>query len=265
MPPLQRLLPSRRDDDGQLQWIDSPDVGEVRFTPRTDTPPQPSSCASPAGESRIDWSAAIPAGPVSVLGIEAGVDGCYALALQDQELVEGQPTPVGEAYDYYLCIPAAAMALSGGELLRFTEIDSSIGSRELTLTLLDPVDLEPATDAGRLVLNLRLLRGGNDPQYIGPAVGRVLEPVVDDRCAWSLTEGCGTADRVAGLRVVGGDNVLEAGDAAAFADTPGPRAMVRLAVLAYMHEFAVVDGACAGGSLVLDYDIDIAVVEQPLL
>jgi hypothetical protein len=245
---------------GRGEWLGGDDL---RHTPRSDAPEQPESCEPAPAEARLDWSQSIPGRDARVLAIEAGPDGCFELELQEVILTGDQ----GEPYPFYLCAPEAAVPFAVGELLDFDEAVSSSGARELTVTLSDPESLTELRDEyNRPVRRVRYLRGGNDPLLIGPALGRDLVAISSYDCPWQVDAGeCATVERRVDLSVAGGQSFFAPGEAVSFADDPSSSAMVRTAVLGYARELALLDLACAEGSLRLSYDIDLAVIEEPLI
>jgi hypothetical protein len=233
----------------------------IRFTPKTDAPEQPDSCEPPAAEARIDWPLSIP-DSVRVIGVEAGADGCFELQLQAQYMLGGEPTNQGEPYAWYLCAPEAGMPFVADEVLRFEEIHGSTGERELRVTLLDPETLTlTLSESGQAARTVRYLRGGNDPQAIGPAIGRQLVAVPGVSCPWQVDDSCATVERHVELAVAGAADYLQPGAAVSFADG----GTVHTAILSYSRQRAVLDRSCAEGATALSYDIDFVVIDEPLL
>jgi hypothetical protein len=243
-------------------WIGGDDI---RFTPRTDSPEQPQSCEAPNTESRIEWPENVPELPVELLSIDAGIDGCFELELQEVNLSGQEVVAVDEPYFWFLCAPLEAVPFSPGDYISLGTKTGTQGTRELTLTLLNASNLQVATDNGVPVLDIRLLRGGNDPELIGPAIGRELETLPAAECPWQLEDTCATAERYVQLRVVGAPTALQPGVPVSFADPAGQGARVHTLILSYIRERAVVDRDCAAGSTTLSHDIDVAVVQEPLL
>ncbi|PRQ07094.1 hypothetical protein [Enhygromyxa salina] len=247
----------------RAQWIGGDDI---RFTPRTDAPEQPASCEAPATESRIEWSVEVPELPAELLSVEAGLDGCFELELREVDLVDQELTPAGDPYFWYVCAPPQAMPFVVGDFISAEAKTGAQGTRELTLVLLDAGDLQPARDVnGVWLLDVRLLRGGNDPAFVGPAVGRELEALPAPSCPWQLHAGCATAERHVQLRVVGAQNPVQPGVPVSFSDPAGPGARVHTMIVSYTRERAVVDSGCADGATTLSHDIDVAVIDEPLL
>jgi hypothetical protein len=246
------------DAEGQSTWLGAT---QLRFSPRTDTLEQPESCEQPSMELRFDWPLVVPSHDVLVLGVQAGVDGCFELELQD--MVMGS-LPIGAPYGFYLCAPAAAVPFVDGELLRFRQYDGSTGQRELSVTLLDEATFEPRTnDAGALVRHVRYVRGANETNQLGVAINRTLVAVDHVTCPWMIeSDGCASVERTVDLAVTGGQSFLEPGKAVAFGDEAS--GMLHTAVLGYARQLAVVDLACADGSVQLRYDLDLAVIDEPL-
>jgi hypothetical protein len=247
--------------EGTATWIGGEDI---RFTPRDDAPAQPDSCESLGGSERIDWSE-ITTEPTQILAVEGGPDGCFELLLQDLFTIADQVLPDGDPHPWYLCAPAAAVPFVVDEVIELRETTGG-GARELEITLLDPDTLDPATDAeGVLVRRVRALHGGNDPAFIGPAFGRELEGVPASACAFVLEPGCAMAERHGQLQVTGSQEPLPIGAPVAFADAPGSGAKLRTVVLARVRERAIVDPLCSSGAQLLEWDIDVALIEEPLI
>jgi hypothetical protein len=256
------------DAAGQSTWLGNT---QLRFTPRTETLEQPESCEESSMELRFDWPLVVPNHEVLVLGVKPGVDGCFELELQDMiatSTPSGEPTqpqPVGEPHEFYLCAPAAAVPFAADEFLRFTEYAGTSGERILSVSLLDELTLEPQmNDAGVLVRNVRYLRGfTNDWDDLSAAIGRTLVAVDQVGCPWQIeSDGCATVERKLELAVSGGQSFLQPGKASSFGDEAS--GMVHTAVLGYARQLAVIDFACAEGSLQLRHDIDMAIIDEPL-
>lgn len=245
------------DETGKVEWINGE---QLRHVPRTDPLEQPPECDPPAAESRIDWVPEIPEFPAEIIELTAGLDGCFELTLQEWGVnQDGTPTPFETPYPWYMCVPTAAMPFTAGEYISVDVMQAESGTRELTVTLLDPVTLLPAkNDGGVLLRQLRLLHGGTGPQFIGPAVGREFEPVIAAQCPWRLEPGCATAERVTAMREVGSTEPFAVGEPVAFPGSPIDRTMV----ITHMRQRAIVDEACTEGAAILSYDIDLALVEQ---
>lgn len=255
------------DADGQSTWIGNT---LLLFAPRTDTLEQPESCEAPIEELRFDWPQMVPGHDVLVLDVDAGVDGCFELLLQDvvMSVPQGdepsQAEPLGDAYEFYLCAPAAAVPFAADEFLRFAQFDGSTGHRELSVTLLDGATLTPqVSDAGHWVRHVRYLRGVNETTNVSTAIGRTLVAVDRVGCPWQIeSDGCASVERTVDLAVSGGQSYLQPGKAVAFGDEF--TGMVHTTVLGYARQLAVVDYACVEGSLALRYDLDLAIINEPL-
>jgi hypothetical protein len=246
------------DGGGLATWIGGADG--VRFTPISDTPEQPQACVPSANESRIDWSEEIPELASEIVAIDAGLDGCFELTLQEYLLNGDIVVPSEGPYAWYLCVPAVGMPFVAGQFIEFDLMSAASGARQLVLTLLDPVSLLPATgDNAQPLLRVRLLHGGSHPQFIGPAVGRDFEAVDATSCPWLLEPGCATAERSAGMREVGSADAFPIGMPVMFASSLIDRTLV----VTYVRERAVVDRECTDGASVLTYDIDLALIEEP--
>jgi hypothetical protein len=246
------------DDDGRASWIGNPDI---RFVPRSDPPDQPQACEPPASEHRLDWSTPRSA-KVEILALNPGADGCYALELQDLELLDS-PALIGEPYTFFLCAPAIAVPFAIGERLALQYNDASWGE-ELIATTLDPQTLLYAIDeaTGVDVRRVRYLRGTSRDWTIDYRLGRDAY-VVGDECAWHAEAGCATVERRVDLAVVD-YGVLEIGVANLLPDPPGPEAKHRTLIPLHVRQRAVVDPVCSDGAIVLDHDIDIVFIDEPL-
>ncbi|KIG13587.1 hypothetical protein DB30_07918 [Enhygromyxa salina] len=246
------------DADGRSTWLGD---GMILFTPKTDAPEQPASCEAPADEARIDWPLSIP-DDARVLAVEPGADGCFELQLQELYLAGDEPTNQGTPYAFYLCAPAAGVPFAADEVLRFEETWGGLGSRELRVTLLDPVSLDPrVAESGQAVRVVRYLRGGNNPANIGLAISRKLVAVPAVSCPWQVEDSCASVERHVDLAVPGVANYLQPGAAVSFADVGA----LHTAILSYSRQRAVLDQSCAEGALALSYDIDFVVIDEPLL
>jgi hypothetical protein len=254
------------DAEGRSTWLGNT---QLRFSPRTDTLEQPASCEQPSTELRFDWPLVVPVHDVLVLGVEFGVDGCFELELQDMYMGDsqngepGQPEPISAPYGFYLCAPAAAVPFTAGELLRFVEYNGSIGQRMLSVTLLDATLQAQVTDAGVAVRHVSYVRGANETELLGAAIGRTLVAVDHVTCPWMIeSDGCASVERTVDLAVTGGQSFLEPGKAVGYGDEAS--GMLHTAVLGYARQLAVVDPACADGSMQLRYDLDLAIIDEPL-
>lgn len=251
-------------DEGS-RWVGGDDL---RFSPRTDAPELPGECAAPQGESRIDWPSDAPDLPVELLEISLGLDGCHELLVQELGSLGGETVPHGDPKPFYLCAPEQAVPFEPGERLRIQQTWGTDGDRELSLTLADPETLAGAVDpeTNVLVRRVRLLHGGNDPQFIGPALARTVVALPEYACPWLIEDGCATVERPTTLAVVGivgeDDSVLTVGAPVVLPDVLN--GIERTAILAHARERAVVDPSCNDGSARLSYDLDLAVVEQAL-
>ena len=248
------------DDQGHSEWTTS---GEILFVPKSEQLEQPAGCEAMPEEARIDWPSMVPTRDVSVIAVEPGVDGCFELEVQEL-IMTSELEPFGAPYGFYVCAPAAAMPVEAGEFLRFAEQHDGFGGRELTLITLDGATLQPMyNEDGRLVRQIRLMRGVNSPTLLDGAIGRPMVAVDHVSCPWQIeAEQCATVERTIDLAVAGEGSFLPPGKSVSFADaTTG---MVHTAVLAYARQHSVIDLACADGSTQLRYDLDLAVIDEPL-
>ena len=242
--------------DGTVSWTGGEDV---RFVPRTNPVEQPPACEPSAAESRIQWSDEIPDRAVEIVSMDAGLDGCFELTLLRYEIQNGEVWPWEAPFTWYLCMPSNAMPFAVGEYVLMDLDKAASGTQELTMTLLDPTTLEPMMGSGgEFTSRLRLLHGGTDPQFIGPAIDLELEAVIATDCPWTLEPGCATAERTAQLREVGSTQAFPLGEPVMFTSPLVNRTLV----LTHMRQRAVVDQACTDGAAILSYDIDLALVEE---
>lgn len=254
---LDRGLGLQFDGTGPATWIGGDDV---RFTPRTAAPEQPLSCEPSATESRIVWTDNLPERAVQIAALDAGLDGCFEFTLHEHILDGTTVIPWQGPFTWYLCAPAEAVPFVAGEFIEIELVSSDdSGTSELMLTLLDPLDLQTATINDVPLRRVRLLHGGTGAQFIGPAVGREFVVEVEASCPWQLEPGCATAERATKLRDVESSELILVGTPVMFSSP----ALDRTLVLTHMRQRAVVDPACSDGAVVLSYDIDLALVEEP--
>ena len=238
---------------------------QILFVPTTDAPEQPQSCEASPAESRIDWPTWVPAQNSRLLSVTPGVDGCFELELQGVGMVGGELVPIEDPYPWYLCVPKAAMPFVADDLISVTEIYGAGAMRELEINLLDPGSLTIARDEqGRPLRRARYLRGGHELSLVGPAINRTLVAVPSVSCPWQVEESCANVGRPVELAVEGGQGFLEPSSPVSFADGTPETGLVRTAVLGRARQRAAVDLSCSEGALQLSYDIDFAVVEEPL-
>jgi hypothetical protein len=255
------------DADGRSEWIGNT---QLLYVPRTETLEQPESCEPASEELRFDWPLIVPNNDVLVLDVHAGVDGCFELELQDVVMgasrngEPGVPEFLGEPHGFYLCAPAAAVPFAAEEVLRFAQYSGASGQRELLVTLLDGATLEPqVNDAGVMLRQVLYLRGVNETTALSSVIGRQLVAVDRVSCPWLVeSDGCATVERTVDLAVTGGQSYMQPGKAVAFGDEAS--GMVHTAVLGHARQLAVLDLACADGSVNLRYDLDLAVIDEPL-
>ncbi|NVB37132.1 hypothetical protein G6O69_04770 [Pseudenhygromyxa sp. WMMC2535] len=247
-------------DEAGADWVG----GEsVRFTPRDDAPEQPESCEADGDESRLDWSSA----PFSTAGLrieslESGLDGCYALELQALELLDNEVLELGVPSTWYMCVPAAAMPFVQDDVIRISDNTFSATDAQLSIELLDSGDLSPAVDdEGEAVLTVHYLRGGQ-PSNLGNALGRNVVAVDKTTCPFLVEDGCATVERGVDLVVNGNQDFVEVGVPMSFAEEASNTNTT--AILAYARARALLDYACSEGADQLSYDIDMAVIVEPL-
>src|SRR5690606_35184390 len=101
--------------------------------------------------------------------------------------------------------------------------------------------------------------GGNDPEFIGPAINSELVAVPSFGCPWLVDDGCALVERPTTVAVQGANEFLEPGVPMVLTDG----ALQLTAMLGYARERALVDRTCAEGSTRLDYDIDFVVIVEP--
>jgi hypothetical protein len=234
---------------------------EFRFAPRTAAPELPAECAAPEAEARLDWSGEVPARPVELLGLEHGVDGCHEFLVQELGWITEEIVPQGSPYSFYVCGPELVAEFEPGARIQLQQSWGHNGDRVLSLTLLDPETLTEAVDPfGTHERRVRLLRGANDPQLIGPMLGRTVVAVPAYSCPWLIEDGCATVERPTAL--ANHDlGELAVGVPVVFTDLAAP--VQRTAVLSYARERALVDPGCIDGAERLRFDLDLVIVEQP--
>jgi hypothetical protein len=240
------------------EWVGN---DALRFTPRNDAPELPPSCEAPAAEQRLDWSVPVPKRKSELLSITAGVDGCYALEVQELSVVEGEQMPYGSPYPFYLCAHEAAVPFVPGERLEFKQTLGSGGERQLEITLLDEHSLAVAVDQLNVPLRrVHYLRGGPATQWISSSLDRDVVAVHRVSCPWQAESGCATVERPVDLGTSGG-GFFSPGEPVVFAD----ETFVRTAVLAYARQRAVVDASCSDSTTRLHYDIDFVLIDESAL
>ncbi len=244
-------------EDAGASWVGGEDF---RYTPNEAAPEQPEQCEAPEQETRLDWSPS-PSGPLEVLSIAAGLDGCFEFSLQPVALGE-DVEPVGASELWYLCVPEAAMPFVEGDYLSLSEPWTD-AERELEVFRLDPLTLEPEIVEGQVALRASYLRGAREVDEIIDELGMAVNAVSLSSCPWLVEPGCATSERQLELAVAG-QGFLAVGDPVIF-DGIGEQATRRTAMLTYARERAVLDTWCSEGAKRLRYDIDIAVVTEPLL
>jgi hypothetical protein len=223
-----------------------------RFTPKTDTVPLPEHCMPEPYEQRIDWSELPGQVIVQVLSKTAGLDGCYEF-----ELAPWLGTGYGPSFAWYLCAPESSVGLepdSHYQLVSTTmQAYSSVEAR-----LVDPVFFMPmATDNGQLLFSARWVRGVWDTTWI-PEVDAIGVPV--PTCPWVVAEDCPIVERKLGVRLGGQIEVLP-GKTAVYNDADSRHEFT----LGHARQLALIDGSCASGSSSLPYDIDYALITEPLV
>ena len=234
----------------------------IRFKPKTTAPELPPECELPAAESRIDWPAYVPNRDVRILEVSAGVDGCFELMIEEVRLYAGEIEQLGAAYPFYLCAPAATVPFLPGEFVSMDRVYGEAGDRQLNVTLLDGSLDVALSDAGVPMRKARYIRGSSSAQALGAAIGATVVGVPSFSCPWLIEDGCATVERPtdigvsdAGFLVVGEPLVTD----------DESLGIQRTLVLARARERAIVDQSCSDGALELDYDIDMAVVDEPLI
>jgi hypothetical protein len=244
------------DAEGQSTWLGNE---QLRFTPKTETLEQPVGCEAPLDELRIEWSPNLPGNDVQVLAVEAGVDGCFELELQEVYMPNGQVETLGAPYRFYLCVPAATMPFAADEFLRFGG-----GGSQLWVTLLDGATLEPqVTGEGSLIREVFYVRGANMPELLDTALGRTLYAIDRVSCPWLVeAEGCASVERPVDLAFADEPSYLQPGVPVSY--TSEQTGMLNTVVLGHARQLAVVDPACGQDSSQLRYGIDLAIVYEPL-
>ena len=245
--------------EGGSEWIGGE---EIRYTPTDATPEQPEVCEASPLEARLDWSKVGNGGTARIESINLGPDGCYEIDLQLVEYLSEQVMDVGVAFPWYLCVPEIAMPFAVGDYVGADEVVGNV-EMQLKLQLLDPATLEVAfDDQGRELLTVHYLRGGHDPVVMDDELARSMVAVPRPTCPWMTEDSCATVERTMDVGVSGGQGFLPMGEATTFADNTSD--MNRTAILAYARERAVLDAACSEGANLPDYDIDLAIIVEPM-
>jgi hypothetical protein len=244
------------DAEGKSSWAGN----EPRlFTPKTETLEQPAGCEAPLDELRIEWSPNLPGNDVQVLAVEAGVDGCFELEVQEMYMPNGEVETLGAPYKFYLCVPAATMPFAADEFLRFAG-----GGSQLWVTLLDGATLEPqVSDEGSLIREVFYVRGASMPEQLDTALGKTLYAIDRVSCPWLVeAEGCASVERPVDLAFADEPSYLQPGVPVSY--TSEQTGMLHTVVLGHARQLAVIDPACGQDSSQLRYGIDLAIVYEPL-
>ena len=248
--------------EGLAQWRGGDDL---RFVPRDDNPEQSESCEPAPSEQRLDWSPTPAAGAFELLALELGIDGCHRLELQRVTLTAGEPAPSGAPFDWFLCAAEDAVPFAASDRLELGRSDTFSSERGIELILLDPQTLTPAVDdQGRRQLVARYRRGSATANDLRDLVGDgdLLTPEERTDCPFPVLDSCGTAERAVDLSIR--NDVLVAGQTRVLDDVDSFQPLRRTLLLSYARERAVLEPGCADGATQLGYDIDIAVIEEPL-
>jgi len=249
--------------DSGATWIGNP---ELRFAPKTEAPELPAGCGAPSGESRLDWQTKIPSRAVELLTVTSGIDGCHELEIQELTVTNNEVQVVSDPYSFYLCVPDDVAPFVAGERLSFFQVNNNeTGQRELRVNLLDNESLAIATtQAGAPVRVIRYLRGGNQPKIVAAASGRELVAIPAVACPWEVESDCASVERSAQLAIQGEADFLEPGVPVSWTDVPETGTAFTMMV-SYVRQRALVDLSCSDGARLLDYDIDLVIIEEPAL
>ncbi|MCA9689186.1 MAG: hypothetical protein KC636_06225 [Myxococcales bacterium] len=159
------------------------------------------SCAAQGDGERLAWSEP-PYGAVRLTSVEYGVDGCFALRVDDGE-GELPPAPIAGSVDWYLCVPEDSFPFVAGDQL----VIGAKGGAGVVVRGVDP-DTEQA-------LEVHLVRA-NAPNVEGLSVVAFAAP----GCAPALEDTCGTISTHAVLELAFGadETSAEAGQVAHLSD-----------------------------------------------
>lgn len=227
---------------GGTHWVGGE---QWRHTPKTDSPPQPETCAADPNERHLDWSSLPGQATVEVLSLAAGLDGCHEIELL--QWANGTP---GQAFTWYLCAPEPSIKLELGQLWRL----ESAFNTSVVATLLDPITHAILTDDfDRPMLTLRWERALAHTNLLAGT-----EPAGDDACPWNVADNCLEVSRKLDLKIDG--VAVKPGVPTIQLDGDGMRHEL---TLGRARALALTAGEC--GSSNLPYDIEFALVSAPSL
>lgn len=228
-----------------------------RFSPRTDSLPQPEGCEASDAERRLAWSP-LPASKYEILALESGADGCHEIELIDLADIANE---TGESRSWYLCVPAEALPFEvGREYAIYSYGDDRWGT--VDVTLLDPVSFEAVVDeSGRPLLAARFGRGVSELGTLPLALTLSAAKPAAGSCPWIVErDECALVDRLATVRTAD-DQILEPG-VHALVEEIGRRHQV---LLTRARVLALADASCTSGSSWVPNDLDIAVLTRSTL
>lgn len=226
--------------NGSSEWVGGE---QWRHTPKSDSEPQPETCAADPNERHLDWSDLPALATVEVLSLAAGLDGCHELEL----LPWTNETP-GQAFTWYLCAPEPSIKL---ELGQFWRLENTLNTT-VVATLLDPITHTILTDDfDRPMLTLRWERALSNPALLPAA-----EAVNDPACPWNLGDNCLEVSRKLELKIDG--LAVTPGVPTIYVDGGGMRHEL---TLGRARALALATDDCVGSTL--PYDIEYALVSAP--
>jgi hypothetical protein len=206
------------------------------------TAPPPAECGPVGDAGRLAWSDPLPSGRWRILAIDAGVDGCAAFSLADEDDVAGPR--------WYACFPAMMLPVAAGD---WVEIGAAAGAgiEGVRVTALD-------AEGGEAVprRELSLTRGGGVLGHYGESAtflaGFDCAPVVDP--------GCGTVGHAGTLAVSAaglGSAELRVGAMPGTLADPATGERITMA-LVHAEERVLLDPECAAGPDLLGLDLEVA-------
>ena len=226
------------DDEGQGHYAS----GERFLFAPVSAPPISGECAPQADGERLAWSG-INTGTWTLLGVDLGLDGCWAL-----DLSRG-----GNEDRMYLCAPMTELPFAVGDQLEITS--DLLGEAFGEPTSLDIRKTDELT--GTLLAQVQLVRSAQ----LGDVDALTFGLVPDFSCDYAAEPVCGTVARAASLTVHAddyGSARLRPGDAAPRLEADDGSAYE--VYLAHAQERVVLDPECAEGPDTLGTDLEVAVV-----
>jgi hypothetical protein len=215
---------------GQVRLPERDDNGANLAFPVRDAP----ACEAQPGIDRVEWW--VPQGEWTLDAFELGADGCIALDLTDS---------LGSDRGY-VCAPADLWPFSVGDLLT-----------------IEPSPALLTVSRARDVTTLDLLSGSDDTRLEAFELVGEVDP---DRCGLAVDPRCGHVSEDAVVRVTpeGREDealTLRPGDRKTFAG----QSLERLVHVTRAEHRIADDGACDGGLGRTGFEIDVAILQLPLI